>query len=133
MRSICSECRILCRLYELCDVYLEAMKPIMYGADAKLKHAAQETLYTCLDNGLRLLHPFMPFVTEELWQYLGRRASEKDVKSIMISKFPLSVRFHPTVHSLSHTCVACGTRQPSHRDGSRPDQQYLPRNPRHAR
>jgi valyl-tRNA synthetase len=39
----------------------------------KQKKSAQDTLYTALEGGLKLLHPFMPFVTEELWQRLPRR------------------------------------------------------------
>jgi valyl-tRNA synthetase len=59
--------------YDLCDVFIELMKPVMAqddavpgAADAKL--ATRITLWVCLETGLRLLHPFMPFVTEELWQ-----------------------------------------------------------------
>ena len=65
-------------LYELCDVYLEAVKPVMWGeiGDAKTQQCSKETLYTCLDVALRLTAPFMPYVTEELWQRLPRR-SEK--------------------------------------------------------
>jgi len=37
------------------------------------KKSAQDTLYTALEGGLKLLHPYMPFVTEELWQRLPRR------------------------------------------------------------
>eukprot|EP00698_Gefionella_okellyi_P004326 TRINITY_DN14004_c0_g1_i1.p1 TRINITY_DN14004_c0_g1~~TRINITY_DN14004_c0_g1_i1.p1 ORF type:complete len:1095 (+),score=277.47 TRINITY_DN14004_c0_g1_i1:75-3359(+) len=117
-------------LYELCDVYLEVMKPhtskvaAPHFEFAKIKEelkskpedereallkeavlkrdaaiaeiqrsltplqcAAQETLFTCLDQSLRMFHPFMPFITEELWQRLPRRASETS-RSIMISAFP---------------------------------------------
>ncbi|TMW55185.1 hypothetical protein Poli38472_013947 [Pythium oligandrum] len=65
---------------ELCDVYIEFSKPILYGnrvsasdfgserdlQDRQL--ATQVALFTCLDASMRLLHPFAPFVTEELWQ-----------------------------------------------------------------
>jgi valyl-tRNA synthetase len=51
---------------ELCDWYLEAAKERLYQGDA----AAQDVAYYCLDNLLRMLHPFMPFVTEELWSRL---------------------------------------------------------------
>ncbi|ELU39273.1 valine-tRNA ligase [Rhizoctonia solani AG-1 IA] len=55
----------------------EAMKPMTdESASAAVKKSAQNTLYTCLDLGLRLLHPFMPFVTEELWQRLPRRPGD---------------------------------------------------------
>ncbi|KIJ23910.1 hypothetical protein M422DRAFT_39377 [Sphaerobolus stellatus SS14] len=74
-------------LYELCDVYIEAMKPMTdESALEATKKSAQNTLYICLDYGLRLLHPFMPFVTEELWQRLPRRAN--DPPSIMLSSYP---------------------------------------------
>ncbi|KAG5652557.1 hypothetical protein H0H81_004566 [Sphagnurus paluster] len=76
-------------LYELCDVYIEAMKPMTDdAAPLETRRSAQETLYTCLDYGLRLLHPFMPFVTEELWQRLPRRPNDA-TPSIMVSAFPL--------------------------------------------
>ena len=101
-------------LYELCDVYIvrlcclfpplfltfskEAMKPLTDGsAPAAAKLSAQQTLYTCLDQGLRLLHPIMPFVTEELWQRLPRRPNDS-TPSIMVSAYPVYVRaisFHP--------------------------------------
>ncbi len=51
---------------EFCDWYLEAAKERLREGDA----AAQDVAYYCLDNLLRLLHPFMPFVTEELWSRL---------------------------------------------------------------
>ena len=76
-------------LYELCDVYIEAMKPMTdESASAQTRLSAQQTLYTCLDHGLRLLHPFMPFVTEELWQRLRRRPNDS-TPSIMVSAFPV--------------------------------------------
>ncbi|KAJ7684786.1 tRNA synthetases class I-domain-containing protein [Mycena polygramma] len=76
-------------LYELCDVYIEAMKPMTdQAAPITTRKSAQQTLYTCLDHGLRLLHPFMPFVTEELWQRLPRRPNDP-TPSIMVSGFPV--------------------------------------------
>ncbi|CAE6413283.1 unnamed protein product [Rhizoctonia solani] len=76
-------------LYELCDVFIEAMKPMTdESASAAVKRSAQNTLYTCLDLGLKLLHPFMPFVTEELWQRLPRRPDD-NAKSIMVSSYPV--------------------------------------------
>ncbi|TFK37032.1 tRNA synthetases class I-domain-containing protein [Crucibulum laeve] len=76
-------------LYELCDVYIEAMKPMTDDSSPiTTRKSAQQTLYTCLDYGLRLLHPFMPFVTEELWQRLPRRPNDP-TPSIMVSSFPI--------------------------------------------
>ena len=68
------------------------MKPMMEStASVETRISAQQTLYTCLDHGLRLLHPFMPFVTEELWQRLSRRPNDA-TPSIMVSKYPIDVR-----------------------------------------
>ncbi|CAM8937461.1 unnamed protein product [Rhodiola kirilowii] len=77
--------------YQLCDVYIEAIKPYFYGENPKFsseRKLARDTLWICLDNGLRLLHPFMPFVTEELWQRLPCTVNNKRKESIMISDYP---------------------------------------------
>jgi valyl-tRNA synthetase len=74
-------------LYELCDVYLEYLKPIMYGDNEERKTLCRNVLYTCLETGLRLLNPFMPFLTEELWQRLPRRPQETAL-SICVSQYP---------------------------------------------
>jgi len=70
--------------HEFCDWYLELVKPKLYGKetpDGRL--AAQQTLKEVLQGGLKLLHPFMPFVTEEIWQKLTNGGT-----SIMVSPFP---------------------------------------------
>ena len=61
---------------ELADWYVEAVKPRLAarGADAE---AAQAVLATCFDTALRLLHPVVPFITEELWQKLPGRAADE--------------------------------------------------------
>ncbi|HET8541053.1 MAG TPA: valine--tRNA ligase [Anaeromyxobacter sp.] len=56
--------------HELCDWYIELAKEALYGDDAGRRRAAQGTLVHALATALRLLHPFMPFVTEELWSVL---------------------------------------------------------------
>ncbi|KAK2985084.1 hypothetical protein RJ640_022962 [Escallonia rubra] len=59
--------------YQFCGIYIEAIKPYFTNNDptfAFARSSAQDTLWVCLDNGLRLLHRFMPFVTEEFWQRL---------------------------------------------------------------
>ena len=67
------------------------MKPMTDdSAPPDVRKSAQDTLYVCLDYGLRLLHPFMPYVTEELWQRLPRRRGDS-TPSIMVSKFPVQV------------------------------------------
>ena len=77
--------------YELCDVFIEIIKPIMQGSNEVAKKQTRDALWICLDAGLRLLHPFMPFVTEELWQRLPRTRDERTPKSIMISDYPVEV------------------------------------------
>jgi len=70
--------------HELCDWYLEMVKPVLYGkSPVGSRRAAQETLLFVLERSLKLLHPFMPFVTEEIWRHLV----DADA-SLMISAFP---------------------------------------------
>src|SRR6185436_2395293 len=71
---------------EFCDWYIELSKARLLGEDPKSKETAQATLVFVLDQSLRLLHPMMPFITEEVWQKLplGRRAAP----SIMVAPFP---------------------------------------------
>ena len=66
-----------------CDWYVEIAKTRVYGQEASDKTVAQYVLKTVLDKGLRMLHPFMPFITEEIWQKLGL-----DEETIMLSEFP---------------------------------------------
>lgn len=54
-------------LKELADVYIEAIKPVMRNGQEHEKVAAWNTLYICLDHGLKLMHPSMPYLTEELF------------------------------------------------------------------
>ncbi|WP_117170457.1 valine--tRNA ligase [Paraliobacillus sediminis] len=55
---------------EFCDWYIEMAKLPLYGEDEEQKHTTRSVLAYVLDNTMRMLHPFMPFVTEEIWQYL---------------------------------------------------------------
>ena len=77
---------------ELCSFYLESTKVVLQGNNEELKATTRATLYNCYEVGLRLLHPLMPFVTEELWQRLPRRQSDKS--SIMISPYPSTKDFN---------------------------------------
>lgn len=72
--------------HEYCDWYLEISKPALYGkAGQEQKQVTQRTLKEVFGIMLKLLHPFMPFVTEELWQALHN----SDEHSIMVSAFPV--------------------------------------------
>jgi valyl-tRNA synthetase len=72
--------------HEFCDWYLEMTKLYLYKeGDPKRQTLTRQTLLEVLDALLRLLHPFMPFITEEIWQQLpGRRENE----SIMVGELP---------------------------------------------
>ena len=73
--------------YDLCDVYIENSKSLIQDGTPEQKKSAQDTLYSCIDSALRMIHPFMPFVTEEMWQRLPRREGEKTI-SIVTALFP---------------------------------------------
>jgi valyl-tRNA synthetase len=71
---------------QLCDWYIELVKPRLYGKETpKSKYTAQHVLSFVLANTLKLLHPFMPFITEEIWQHLPEEG-----KTIMLAKWPQS-------------------------------------------
>ncbi|MBV4419536.1 valine--tRNA ligase [Clostridium tyrobutyricum] len=69
---------------EFCDWYIELVKPVMYGEDEKAKGIAYNVLNRVLTVSLQLLHPVMPFITEEIYTHLYNRETE----SITISKWP---------------------------------------------
>ncbi|XP_015600775.1 valine--tRNA ligase isoform X2 [Cephus cinctus] len=73
-------------LYDLCDVYLEHLKPVFQTGSEDSKQAARRVLFKTLDVGLRLLSPFMPFITEELYQRLPR--TKLVYPSICVSPYP---------------------------------------------
>jgi valyl-tRNA synthetase len=61
----------------LCDVFIENSKAIISDGTAEERKSAMETLYTALEGALRMIHPFMPFLSEELWQRLPKRPGDK--------------------------------------------------------
>lgn len=61
---------------DLCDWYIEFAKLTLYGTDAAAKRSTQSVLAYVLDRTLRLLHPFMPFLSEEIWQHLPHEPGE---------------------------------------------------------
>ena len=87
--------------HELCDWYIEMVKPLLYGESGD-KDAVKQCLLVVLETTLRLLHPFMPYVTEEIWQHLPAAKSLKSevktqkseasgFRSIMVSRYPASL------------------------------------------
>ncbi|MGH2773500.1 MAG: valine--tRNA ligase [Actinomycetota bacterium] len=72
---------------EFCDWYIEAAKLRLYGEDPAAKQAVSNILLTVLRSTVKLLHPFMPFITEEIWSRIGTRGSG----SIVVSQWPAAV------------------------------------------
>lgn len=83
--------------HEMCDWYIEMIKPLLYD-EASDKKALQQNLLYILDMTLRLLHPFMPYVTEEIWHSIPSGGSNKDGvgkdnnKSIVTARFPYELQ-----------------------------------------
>ncbi|MCK9216376.1 MAG: valine--tRNA ligase [Firmicutes bacterium] len=70
--------------FEFCDWYIELVKDRLYGDDKLSKQIAQSTLVYVLTTSLKLLHPYMPFITEEIYQHLPLES-----ESIVNSQWPL--------------------------------------------
>lgn len=68
---------------EYCDWYIEMVKPRLYGEDSTSKKVAEKVLLYVLESILKLLHPFMPFITEEIWNHLPNRE-----EALIISSWP---------------------------------------------
>lgn len=77
---------------ELCDWYIELVKPVFYGEDEKAKGIAYNVIYNVLQTGLKLLHPVMPFITEEIYTHLC-----DEYESITISAWP---EYHEAITDL---------------------------------
>jgi valyl-tRNA synthetase len=71
--------------HELCDWYVEMIKPELYGENEESKTAAISVLVHVFEAALGLLHPFMPFISEEIWQQLP---CKKTVDSLCIRRYP---------------------------------------------
>ena len=74
---------------EYCDWYLELSKPVLWGDDiaTELKVGTRRTLIRVLETTLKMIHPFMPFITEEIWQQLKALVDEEG-ETIMMQSYP---------------------------------------------
>lgn len=68
---------------DLCDWYIEFAKLSLYGEDQAAKKKTQSVLAYVLDRTMRLIHPFMPFISEEIWQHLPHEG-----KTVMLASWP---------------------------------------------
>jgi valyl-tRNA synthetase len=80
--------------YEYCDWYLELSKPTLQSSTASeaIKAGTRHTLATVLETYLRLLHPLMPFITEEIWQSVAKHAGVQG-ETIMLAAYPKREQF----------------------------------------
>jgi valyl-tRNA synthetase len=80
--------------YEYCDWYLELCKPVLQSdsATAEQKRGTRQTLVQVFEAYLRLLHPLMPFITEEIWQAIAPLAGRK-AETIMLQAYPRAGEF----------------------------------------
>ena len=73
---------------DYCDWYIELTKARLNGEDEQAKRNAQNVLCHVLIETLKLLHPFMPFITEEIWQALPHGERDEGAKFLMLTKWP---------------------------------------------
>jgi len=80
--------------YEFCDWYLELSKPVLQSEQAAdaLKRGTRRTLVEVLEATLRMLHPLMPFISEEIWQRVGPLAGRSG-PSVMLQPYPRAEEF----------------------------------------
>jgi len=88
--------------HEFCDWYLELSKPVLQSEEssAAMRRGTRRTLVETLEGLLRLLHPIMPFITEEIWQQVAPRAGV-DGATIMLQSFPDAAAAQPDAQAVA--------------------------------
>jgi leucyl-tRNA synthetase len=132
--------------YEFCDWYLELAKPVLQSAEVApgARRGARRTLVEVLEATLRMLHPLMPFITEEIWQRVGPLAARTG-PTIMLEPYPRAAEFpadaaaERQVAALKAVVLAIRTRVPRRctcarivRATRRPSPRWRPRSPASA-
>ncbi|TNJ27618.1 Valine-tRNA ligase [Giardia muris] len=109
---------------ELCDIFLELAKPTIAGTQGREPrrdpHAEfiRRVYYCCLDQGLRLAHPFLPFLTEELFQHLPRWNGDDKLETIMYAAYPTNHGAYHYSRFGDRTEAGLRCERPVVRDGS---------------
>jgi len=80
-------------LNDLCDVYLEYLKPVFSSGTSDTIATAKIVLWYCLNYALRLISPFMPYISEELYQRLPRQNEGAKIESICVQDYPKSLQY----------------------------------------
>jgi valyl-tRNA synthetase len=97
---------------DFCDWYIEWVKPALADTDLEQAITAWRNLFAVFENALRLLHPFMPFLTEELWQRLPQPAPAGayagKVRSISLEPYPESAVHWPDSEAEEHVALLQG-------------------------
>jgi valyl-tRNA synthetase len=92
--------------HEFCDWYLEGIKPVLYGEDDKQKDSTRKVLWRVLNDTTVLLHPFVPFITEEIWHKMPDTSG-----SVMRAVYPKDredadrVKYDPVAESRMQTVM----------------------------
>src|SRR5690606_9879642 len=72
-----------------CDWYVELSKPVLQGTDEAAKSETRAMTAWTLDQTLKLLHPVMPFITEELWDELGKEGAPRNESALITAQWPV--------------------------------------------